>query len=207
MTEARRFSEKLLVVASHNEGKVREIRDLLAPFGIETRSSGELKLAEPEETGETFVENAIIKASETAGACNLPCLADDSGLAVDALDGAPGIYSARWAGSDKDFAAAMVRVEEELRKHGAVNEDARAAHFVCALCLAWPDGHREIFEGRVEGHLVWPARGGKGFGYDPIFVPTGDTRTFGEFEPEEKQAISHRSNAFRKLVDACFGQK
>lgn len=196
---ARRFDEKKLVIASHNAGKVREIGDLMAPFGVEVVSAGELDLPEPEETGDTFVANALLKAHAAAEGANLPALADDSGLAVNALDGAPGIYSARWAGPGKDFSVAMEKVEELLR--GA--ED-RSASFVCALALAWPDGHAEVFEGTVDGEITWPPTGEKGFGYDPIFTAEGETITFGEMEPERKHALSHRADAFRKLVAACF---
>ncbi|MBO6518777.1 MAG: RdgB/HAM1 family non-canonical purine NTP pyrophosphatase [Rhodospirillales bacterium] len=196
---ARRFDENKLVIASHNAGKVREIGDLMAPFGVEVVSAGELDLPEPEETGETFVANALLKAHAAAEGAKLPALADDSGLAVTALDGAPGIYSARWAGPEKDFNVAMEKVEELLR--GA--ED-RSARFVCALALAWPDGHAEVFEGTVEGEITWPPTGEKGFGYDPIFTADGETITFGEMEPERKHALSHRADAFRKLVAACF---
>lgn len=188
-----------LVVASHNQGKVREIRHLLAPFSIDVVSAGDLDLPEPEETGVTFGENAAIKALASATAANLPALADDSGLAVEALNGAPGIYSARWAGPSKDFMVAMRKVEDEL----AGTEDRRA-HFVCALCLAWPDGHTETFEGRVDGTLVWPPRGDQGFGYDPVFQPEGHAITFGEMDPAAKHAMSHRARAFAQLVEACF---
>lgn len=188
-----------LVVASHNQGKVREIRDLLAPFSIDVVSAGDLDLPEPEETGVTFGENAALKALASATAANLPALADDSGLAVEALNGAPGIYSARWAGPSKDFMVAMRKVEDEL----AGTEDRRA-HFVCALCLAWPDGHTETFEGRVDGTLVWPPRGDQGFGYDPVFQPEDHTITFGEMDPAAKHAMSHRARAFAQLVEACF---
>jgi len=196
----RRFQGETLVIASHNAGKVREIGELLAPFGVRVVSAGELGLAEPEETGETFVANAELKAHAAAKAANLPALADDSGLAVDALAGAPGIYSARWAGPDKDFSRAMAEVNRALG-----NETDRRARFVCALSLAWPDGHCDSFEGVVEGEIVWPPRGDGGFGYDPIFLPRGRALTFGEMEAGAKHAISHRADAFRKLVAACFG--
>lgn len=196
---ARRFEDPKLVIASHNAGKVREIADLLRPFGTEVVSAGDLGLDEPEETGDTFVANALLKARAAADASGLPSLADDSGLAVDALSGAPGIYSARWAGPEKDFMKAMQTVEEMLR--GA--ED-RSARFVCVLALAWPDGHTEVFEGAVEGEIVWPPRGDKGFGYDPVFVADGEDITFGEMEPERKHTMSHRADAFQKLVAACF---
>ena len=198
----RKLAGGRLVVASHNPGKVREIGDLLAPFGIEAVSAGELGLPEPEETGATFRENAELKALAAARAANLPALADDSGLCVDALNGAPGIYSARWAGPTKDFDFAMEKLRRGMLETGPV--DTRA-HFICGLALAWPDGHVEYFEGRVDGELVWPPRGQKGFGYDPIFVADGHDITFGEMEPEKKHGISHRAHAFRQLVDACFG--
>ena len=195
----RRFTEGKLIIASHNAGKVREIGELLEHYGVDVLSAGELGLPEPEETGETFVANAKLKAEAAARAGNLPALADDSGFAVTALGGAPGIYSARWAGPEKDFGKAMQTVEEMLR--GA--ED-RSARFVCALALSWPDGDTEVFEGTVSGTVTWPPRGDKGFGYDPVFMPDGDTRTFAEMEPAEKHAMSHRAEAFRKLVDVCF---
>ncbi|SOD95633.1 RdgB/HAM1 family non-canonical purine NTP pyrophosphatase [Caenispirillum bisanense] len=198
---ARRFEGGRLVVASHNAGKVREINELLAPFGVEAVSAGALGLPEPEETEDTFVGNAVLKAKAAATAANLPALSDDSGLAVVALKGAPGIYSARWAGPGKDFKVAMERVHREMAAGG--NSDRRA-HFVCALCLAWPDGHTEVFEGKVNGELVWPPRGSRGFGYDPMFVPGGYDVTFGEMEPEKKHAMSHRARAFAQLVEACF---
>jgi XTP/dITP diphosphohydrolase len=196
---ARKFREPRLVVASHNAGKVVEINDLLSPFGVEVVSAGDLGLPEPEETGTTFEANAELKARAAAEASGLPALADDSGLAVEALGGDPGIYSARWAGPDKDFALAMQKVEDAL-----AGKDDRRAHFVSALCLAWPDGHVETLVGRVDGTLVWPPRGSQGFGYDPMFLPNGETRTFGEIAFTEKQGMSHRADAFRKLVDACF---
>jgi XTP/dITP diphosphohydrolase len=192
-----------LVIASHNPGKVREIRELLGPFGLEPVSAGELGLDEPEETGTTFIANAELKALAAAVASGLPALADDSGLAVDALDGAPGIYSARWAGETKDFAIAMRKVHEAMEEI-AGEEDSDRAHFVCALSLAWPDGHVENFEGKVFGHIVWPPRGEKGFGYDPIFRPTGHDISFAEMEPAAKHAMSHRADAFRQLVAACL---
>lgn len=196
---ARRFEGGRLVVASHNAGKVREIRELLAPFGADVVSAGELDLPEPEETGTTFAANAELKALAAAQAAGLPALSDDSGLAVEALGGAPGIYSARWAGPSKDFGVAMRRIEDELAGH-----DDRRAHFVCALTLAWPDGHCETFEGRVDGTLVWPPRGERGFGYDPVFQPEGHAATFAEMEPAAKHAMSHRARAFALLVAACF---
>ena len=193
-----------LVVASHNEGKVREINDLITPFGLNARSAGDLGLAEPEETGTTFAENARLKACAASAASAMVAIADDSGLSVDALDGDPGIYSARWAGPNKDFAAAMRNVEEKLQAAGAVDPQDRGAHFICALCIAWPDGETEVFEGRVSGALVWPPRGANGFGYDPVFVANGHTQTFGEMEPAQKHALSHRADAFSKLTDAIF---
>ena len=209
----RKLGAGQLVIASHNEGKVREIRDLLGPHGIEPVSAAELDLPEPDEIGVSFIENADLKARQAADLSGLPALADDSGLCVEALDGRPGIFSARWAlGADpriapgagpgevegpRDFGLAMRRVQEELEK---IEDASRAAHFVCALAVVWPDGRSEWFEGRVDGTLVWPPRGEKGFGYDPIFVPAGHDRTFGEMDPDEKHAISHRADAFRKLV-------
>lgn len=187
------------MVASHNAGKVREIADLLTPYAIDVVSAGALRLPEPEETGTTFRENAAIKALASASASGEAALSDDSGLAVAALGGEPGIHSARWGGPERDFALAMRRVEDALRP-----DAARDAAFVCALALAWPDGHVEIFEGRVDGHLVWPPRGTLGFGYDPIFVPAGGTLTFGEMEPEAKHSISHRADAFDKLAATCL---
>ena len=202
---ARRFDEAGLVAASHNAGKVREIGDLMAPYRIDVTAAAELGLPEPEENGTTFRANAEIKAQAAAAASGLPALADDSGLVIDALDGAPGIRSARWAGPGKDFALAMQRVEEGLRKASpSIHEQDRRAHFAAALALAWPDGHVETFEGAVHGTLVWPPRGDRGFGYDPMFVPNGYTVTFGEMAAAEKHRISHRANAFRKLVAACF---
>jgi XTP/dITP diphosphohydrolase len=194
----RRFAGRRLVIASHNPGKVEEIAVLLAPLGVEAVSAAALGLPEPEETGDTFAANAALKAHAAAAACRLPALADDSGLVVPALGGAPGIYSARWAGPAKDFGAAMARVEREL------GDGDRSASFVAVLALAWPDGHAELFRGEAPGHLVWPPRGERGFGYDPMFVPEGGSSTFGEMEPAEKHQISHRARAFAKLVAACF---
>ncbi|HET7334146.1 MAG TPA: RdgB/HAM1 family non-canonical purine NTP pyrophosphatase [Rhizomicrobium sp.] len=188
-----------LVVASHNRGKLREIMELLTPFGIETKGAGELGLPEPEETGATFAENAALKARAAMEGANMAALSDDSGLAVAALDGAPGIYSARWAGPQKDFAAAMARIEAELKNK---NVSDMRAKFVCALALAEPGGDVQIFEGEVHGHLVFPPRGNKGFGYDPIFVADGMDETFGEIEPSLKHSISHRARAFEKFVAA-----
>lgn len=190
-----------VAVASHNPGKARELAQLLAPFGVETVSAAALGLPAPEETGATFAANAELKARAAAEASGLPALADDSGLVVAALDGRPGIRSARWAGPGKDFAVAMRRVERELE--GKLAADRRA-HFVAALALCWPDGGCRTFEGRVHGTLVWPPRGDHGFGYDPMFVPDGHKRTFGEMEPAAKHAISHRAAAFRKLTAACL---
>lgn len=205
--QRRRFSGETLVIASHNAGKLREIGDLLAPFKVRAVSAGELNLPEPEETGTTFVANAELKALAAARAAKLPALADDSGMSVDALDGAPGIYSARWAGPSKDFSKAMEKVWLAVEDKGA--EPPHRAQFVCALTLAWPDGHCESFEGIVQGRLVWRPRGLHGFGYDPMFLPeseveNGQLRTFGEMQPEEKHAISHRARAFRQLINACF---
>ncbi len=193
------FSEGCLLIATHNPGKAREIADLLAPFGTRVVSAGEMNLPEPEETGTSFVENAVLKAAAAATTTGLPALADDSGLAVDALGGQPGIYSARWAGPTRDFVSAMKQVERAL-----ADKADRRARFVCALALAWPDGHVETFEGVVHGSMVWPPRGNRGFGYDPVFLPNGHSETFGEMEPEAKHAISHRADAFRQLVAACF---
>ena len=195
---ARPLTDKTLVVASHNPGKVREISALLAPFGLKVKSAAELDLPEPVEDGETFAENAAIKALAAATASGLPALSDDSGLVVPALDGQPGIHSARWAGPNKDFNAAMRKIIDK------VGDRDRSAHFICALALAWPDGTLEHFEGRVDGALVWPMRGNQGFGYDPIFVAEGFDITFGEMKPDEKHAISHRANAFRKFTEACL---
>jgi XTP/dITP diphosphohydrolase len=202
-----------LVIATHNPGKLREMRELLNPYGITAVSAGELGLGEPEETGLSFRENARIKAIAATDATDLPAFADDSGLTVDALDGAPGIYSARWAGETKDFQHAMQTVEDRLRERGAETPSQRRAHFVSALCVAWPDGHVEEFEASVAGTLVWPPRGNKGFGYDPIFLPDGHERTFGEMSPEEKhglpprgKGLSHRARAFLKLAEACLGR-
>ena len=195
----RPFDGDQLVIASHNVGKVREIGDLVRPFKVTVRSAAELGLPEPEETGKTFRENAELKAKAAAGATGLPALADDSGLSVDALGGEPGIYSARWAGPERDFGIAMETVERNLE-----GQRDRRAHFVCVLSLAWPDGHCESFEGRVAGTLVWPPRGTRGFGYDPMFTPEGYEITFGEMDPEHKHAISHRADAFRKLIAVCF---
>jgi XTP/dITP diphosphohydrolase len=195
----RRLEGDRLVLASHNNGKLREIAELVAPYGVTALSAGELGLPEPAETGVTFEANAELKALAAARAADLPALADDSGLVVPALGGEPGVYSARWAGPEKDFMAAMRKVEARL----AGNPDRRA-YFVAALSLAWPDDHVETFRGTVYGSLVWPPRGDRGFGYDPMFVPEGHRWTFGEMDPAKKHAMSHRANAFRQLEAACF---
>jgi len=194
----RKLTGDRLVVASHNPGKVREISELLSPFGMTPVSAASLGIPEPVEDGDTFRANAEIKAHACAKASNLPALSDDSGLVVLALDGQPGIHSARWAGEDKDFAMAMKKVIDEIGDRDC------SAYFFCALALAWPDGHVEHFEGRVDGHLVWPARGDKGFGYDPIFVADGFDVTFGEMEPGKKHGISHRARAFAAFREACL---
>jgi len=195
---ARPFTGDRLVIASHNIGKVEEIAALLAPFAIDTVSAGALGMSEPEETGASFEANAALKAKAAAAASGLPAIADDSGLVVPALGGAPGILSARWAGPDKDFRVAMERVQREL------GERDRSARFVAVLALAWPDGGLELFRGEAAGRLVWPPRGERGFGYDPIFVPEGSAETFGEMEPAEKHKISHRARAFAKLVEGSL---
>ena len=197
----RKLKPGRLVIASHNPGKVREIGALLAGHGMDVVSAAELDLPEPEETGVTFVANAELKALQAADLSGLPALADDSGLCVDALNGDPGIFSARWGGPDKDFDLAMRLVEDRLNEEPDM---ARSAHFVCALALAWPDGHVEWFEGRVDGTLVWPPRGDKGFGYDAMFQADGREETFGEMDPDAKHAISHRADAFGQLVAAVF---
>jgi XTP/dITP diphosphohydrolase len=203
-----------LVIATHNPGKLAEMRELLAPRGVEAVSAGELGLHEPEETGNTFQSNAKIKASAAARAAQLPAFADDSGIVVDALNGAPGIYSARWAGPNKDFSAAMAQIERLLRERGATTPDQRGAHFVSALCVAWPDSHLEEVEARVDGTLVWPPRGTAGFGYDPMFMPNGFDRTFGEMTSIEKHGLpplglglSHRARAFVKLAEICLDRR
>ena len=201
-----------LVIATHNPGKLTEMRELLAPFGIAAVSAGEHGLPEPEETGTTFAQNARIKAAAGAAGSGLPAFADDSGLVVEALGGEPGIYSARWGGPQKDFAHAMRQVEARLQEAGAATPAARRAHFVSALCVAWPDGHTEDFEAKVHGTLVWPPRGTLGFGYDPMFLPDGESRTFGEMSNDEKhglpprgRGLSHRARAFVLLAQACLG--
>jgi XTP/dITP diphosphohydrolase len=206
----RRISGQL-VIATHNPGKLAEMRELLSPHGVTAISASELGLPEPEETGDSFAANAKLKAVSAATAANLPAFADDSGLVVDALDGAPGIYSARWAGPSKDFNAAMTRIERLLAERGASEPAKRKAHFVSALCVAWPDGHIEEVEARVDGALVWPPRGTAGFGYDPAFMPDGHARTFGEMTSIEKHGLpplglglSHRARAFVKLAEICL---
>lgn len=198
---ARHFDDDRLVIASHNPGKVREIGDLLRPFAVSVVSAGALGLPEPEETGDSFRANAALKAAAAAAASGLPALADDSGLVVHALGGDPGIFSARWAGPDKDFTMAMRKVEEALQASGSSD---RSAHFTCALALAWPDGHTEVFEGEAHGTLIWPPEGDRGFGYDPMFRHDDHTITYGQMDPEAKHAISHRADAFQQLVDAVF---
>ena len=214
----RRLEPGRIVIASHNQGKVREIAELLGPYGVEPVSAAELGLPEPDEIGATFIDNADLKARAAADLTGLPALADDSGLCVEALGDRPGIFSARWAlagdprvppeggpgevEGERDFGLAMRRVQESLEAAGP--DASRTAHFVCALALCWPDGHSEWFEGRVDGTLVWPPRGDRGFGYDPMFVPAGRDLTFGEMDPAEKHVISHRADAFRKLVDALL---
>jgi XTP/dITP diphosphohydrolase len=206
--------EGKLVIATHNPGKLAEMRELLAPHGVEAVSAGEIGLDEPEETGKTFSANARIKAIAAAKAAKLPAFADDSGIVVDALDGAPGIYSARWAGPNKDFNDAMARIERLLQERGATLPDQRGAHFVSALCVAWPDDHLEEVEARADGRLVWPPRGTAGFGYDPMFQPDGHTRTFGEMTSIEKHGLpphglglSHRARAFVKLAEICLDRR
>jgi XTP/dITP diphosphohydrolase len=205
----RKLTPGKLVIASHNQGKVREIRALLAPYGIEPISAGELGLPEPEETGTTFAENALLKARASAQGSGFVALADDSGLCVAALGGAPGVYTADWAekksfegGPGRDWYMAMGKVEGKLAELGPDGD--RSAAFICTLALAWPDGESAVFEGRVEGSLTWPPRGTLGFGYDPVFVPTGRSQTFAEIPPAEKHSISHRADAFAKLVAATF---
>ncbi len=212
--KAPRRLEGRVVIATHNSGKLEEMRGLLAPYGVDAVSAADLGLPEPDETGGTFAENARIKANAAAKAAGLPAFAADYGLCVEALGGAPGLYTARWAGPEKDFAAAMARVEDELRAAGAPEPDQRRAYFISALCLAWPDGHTEDFEGVVEGTLVWPPRGPAGFGYDPMFQPDGHERTFGEMTGVEKhglpplgRGLSHRARAFMALAEACLGAK
>jgi XTP/dITP diphosphohydrolase len=198
----RKLAPGRLVIASHNKGKLVEIAALLGPYGIEPVSAGELDVPEPEETGTSFAANAELKARFSADLTGLPALADDSGLCVEALGGDPGIFSARWAGESRDFGLAMELVEKNLAAKGP--DIGRDAHFVCALSLCWPDGHVVTVEGRVDGHLIWPARGNRGFGYDPVFVPWGHEISFGEMDPDKKHQMSHRADAFRKLVALVF---
>lgn len=211
----RKLETKTIVVASHNAGKIAEIADLIGPFGFSTKSAAELRFAEPDETGTTFEENATIKALASAKASGLPSLSDDSGIVIDALGGAPGVYTANWAEREdgsRDFVMAMEKVEKALADKGATEPSQRTARFVSVLCLAWPDGHTELFRGEVEGIVAWPPRGNKGFGYDPIFQPEGYDVTFGEMSAEEKhgwkpgdpQALSHRARAFKIFVETCL---
>lgn len=211
----RKLDTKTIVVASHNAGKIREIEDLIGPFGFSAKSAAELNFEEPDETGTTFEENATIKALSSAKASGLPALSDDSGIVIDALDGAPGVYTANWAetaNGTRDFAMAMQKVETALAEKGATEAKDRTARFVSVLCLAWPDGHTELFRGEVEGHVVWPPRGTAGFGYDPVFQPVGYETTFGEMNADEKHgwkpgdatALSHRARAFKIFVETCL---
>lgn len=211
----RKLETRTIVVASHNAGKIREIADLIGPFGFSAKSAAELKFEEPDETGTTFEENAAIKALASAKASGLPALSDDSGLVIDALDGAPGVYTANWAEREdgsRDFPWAMQKVETALQDKGAATDDKRTARFVSVLCLAWPDGHTEMFRGEVEGTIAWPPRGADGFGYDPIFQPQGFDTTFGEMTADEKhgwkpgdaEALSHRARAFKIFVETCL---
>ena len=212
----RTLDDKTLIVASHNAGKIREIRDLISPLGFSAKSAADLNFIEPDETGTTFEENATIKALASARASGLPALSDDSGLVVDALNGDPGVYTANWAETadgTRDFAMAMHKVETALQEAGATTPQARSARFVSVLCLAWPDGHVELFRGEVEGSVVWPPRGSQGFGYDPVFQPEGHERTFGEMSADEKHgwkpgdahALSHRARAFKVFAETCLG--
>ena len=211
----RKLDTRTIVVASHNAGKIREIRDLIGPLGFEARSAADLKFTEPDETGTTYEENAKIKALASARASGLPALSDDSGLAVDALGGAPGVYTANWAEREdgsRDFGMAMEKLERALEEKGARTPDRRTGRFVSVLCLAWPDGHTELFRGEVEGHIVWPPRGDLGFGYDPVFKPLGYDVTFGEmpaeakhgWKPGDAEALSHRARAFKLFVETCL---
>ena len=210
------LTDREIVVASHNDGKLREFADLMAPFGFKAKSAKEFNLPEPDETGTTFEENAAIKALAAATATGLPALSDDSGLCVDALDGQPGVYTANWAekpDGSRDFGMAMQRTEDAMNEAGAVSPDKRSGRFVAVICVAWPDGHTEYFRGEAEGQLVWPPRGEKGFGYDPVFLPEGHDKTFGEMTAEEKhgwkpgqdKALSHRARAFQKFARAMLG--
>ena len=200
----RKLREGRLVLATHNAGKVREIGALVKPFGVSVVSSGQLGLSEPEETEDTFIGNARIKAHAAAQESNLPALSDDSGIEVEALDGAPGVFTADWAETPtgRDFPMAMKKVWDLLEEKST--PEPRTARFCCTLCLAWPDGHDEVFEGSVSGRLVWPMRGELGFGFDPIFMPDGENETFGQMDPAKKHAMSHRADAFKKMVSACF---
>lgn len=211
----RKLETKTIVVASHNAGKIAEIADLIGPFGFSAKSAKELGFVEPDETGTTFEQNAAIKALASAKASGLPALSDDSGLVIDALGGAPGVYTANWAEREdgsRDFQMAMEKVEKALHDKGATAPEARSAHFVSVLCLAWPDGHTEFFRGEVEGTIVWPPRGTSGFGYDPFFQPKGYATSFGEMSADEKhgwkpgdaQALSHRARAFKIFVETCL---
>ncbi|HVK92887.1 MAG TPA: RdgB/HAM1 family non-canonical purine NTP pyrophosphatase [Mycoplana sp.] len=211
----RKLDTRTIVVASHNAGKIREIRDLIGPLGFEAKSAADLDFVEPDETGTTFEENAAIKALASAKAAGMPALSDDSGLVIDALGGAPGVYTANWAEKEdgsRDFSMAMEKVEKALAEKGAAASADRTARFVSVLCLAWPDGHTEMFRGEVEGTVVWPPRGTQGFGYDPVFLPEGFETTFGEMSAEEKhgwklgddEALSHRARAFKRFVETCL---
>ncbi|HUH50107.1 MAG TPA: RdgB/HAM1 family non-canonical purine NTP pyrophosphatase [Mycoplana sp.] len=211
----RKLDTRTIVVASHNAGKIREIRDLIGPLGFTAKSAADLNFIEPDETGTTFEENAAIKALASAKAAGLPALSDDSGLVIDALDGAPGVYTANWAEKEdgsRDFSMAMEKVERALVEKGAETSADRTARFVSVLCLAWPDGHTELFRGEIEGTVIWPPRGGQGFGYDPVFQPEGFETTFGEMSAEEKhgwkpgdaEALSHRARAFKRFVETCL---
>jgi XTP/dITP diphosphohydrolase len=211
----RKLNTRTIVVASHNKGKIAEIAELIGPFGFSAKSAAELNFEEPDETGTTFEENAAIKALASAKASGLPALSDDSGLVIDALDGAPGVYTANWAETadgTRDFAMAMEKVEKALADKGVTDPKDRAARFVSVLCLAWPDGHTEMFRGEIEGTVVWPPRGTAGFGYDPVFQPEGFDTTFGEMPSEQKHgwkpgdatALSHRARAFKLFVESCL---
>jgi XTP/dITP diphosphohydrolase len=209
----RKLDTRTIVVASHNAGKIAEIADLIGPFGFSAKSAKDLNFVEPDETGTTFEENAAIKALASAKASGLPALSDDSGLVIDALDGAPGVYTANWAEREdgtRDFPWAMEKVEKALQERGATEAGQRTARFVSVLCLAWPDGHTEFFRGEIEGTVAWPPRGTSGFGYDPIFQPEGHARTFGEMTGDEKHgwqhaaALSHRARAFKLFVETCL---
>lgn len=211
----RKLETKTIVVASHNAGKIREIAELIGPFGFSAKSAAELKFEEPDETGTTFEENAAIKALASAKASGLPALSDDSGIVIDALDGAPGVYTANWAEREdgsRDFQMAMEKVEKALEERGATKPEQRSCRFVSVLCLGWPDGHTEMFRGEVEGTVVWPPRGTQGFGYDPVFQPEGYDITFGEmssdqkhgWKPGEPEALSHRARAFKRFVETCL---